>query len=138
MSDPNERNKQIIAEFRANGGQVGGFFTNRPILLLHTTGAKSGLSRVNPLVYMADGDRWIIIASKGGAPTHPDWYYNLLANPKVSIEVGTEHVPVTAAIAEEPERSELYAKMAAQHHFFADYAQKVVTRVIPVIILTRR
>src|SRR5690606_3153784 len=99
MSSQNDRNKQIIEEFRANGGQVGGFFTNRPILLLHTTGAKSGQPRVNPLVYMADGDRWIIIASKGGSPTHPDWYYNLLANPKVSIEVGTEHVPVTAAIA---------------------------------------
>lgn len=138
MSSPIDRNKQVIEEFRANGGQVGGFFTNRPLLLLHTTGAKSGLPRVNPLVYMADGDRWIIIASKGGSPTHPDWYYNLLATPNVSIEVGTEHVEVTAAVADEPERSQLYAKMAAQHHFFADYAQKVVTRVIPVIILTRR
>lgn len=138
MSDPNEKNKQIIEEFRANDGQVGGFFTNRPLLLLHTTGAKSGLPRVNPLVYMAEGDHYIIIASKGGATTHPNWYYNLLTTPTVRIEVGTEQIEVTAKVAEEPERSELYGKMAAQHHFFAEYAQKVVTRVIPVIILTRR
>ncbi|MBK7896993.1 MAG: nitroreductase family deazaflavin-dependent oxidoreductase [Anaerolineaceae bacterium] len=138
MSDPNERNRQIIEEFRANDGVVGGFFTNRPLLLLHTTGAKSGQPRLNPLVTMPDGDRYIIIASKGGAPSHPDWYYNLLANPHVSIEVGTEQFDVTATVAEEPERSQLYAKIAAQHNFFADYAQKVTTRTIPVIILTRK
>lgn len=135
MSDPNDRNQQIIAEFRANSGQVGGFFTNRPLLLLHTTGAKSGLPRLNPLVYEADDDRFVIIASKGGAPTHPDWYYNLLAQPNVSIEVGTQLVQATATVAEEPERSQLYEKMAAKHTFFADYARQV-SRTIPVIILT--
>ncbi|WP_420644209.1 nitroreductase family deazaflavin-dependent oxidoreductase [Candidatus Leptofilum sp.] len=135
MSDPKDRNKEIIEEFRANSGQVGGFFSERPLLLLHTTGAKSGLPRLNPLIYMADGDRYIIIASKGGAPTHPDWYYNLVANPQVSIEVGTQLVEATAAVAEEPERSQLYEKMAAQHTFFAEYARKV-SRTIPVIILT--
>ena len=136
MSDPNERNKEIIEEFRANGGQVGGFFTDRPLLLLHTTGAKSGLPRLNPLVYEQDNDRYVIIASKSGAPTHPDWYYNLVTNPNVTVEVGMQLVEATATIAEEPERSQLYAKMAAKHSFFAEYAQRVVTRTIPVIILT--
>ncbi|WP_420627822.1 nitroreductase family deazaflavin-dependent oxidoreductase [Candidatus Leptofilum sp.] len=137
MSDSNNRNKQIIEEFRANDGQVGGFFTERPLLLLHTIGAKSGQPRLTPLVYEADEDRYVIIASKGGAPTHPDWYYNLVANPNVSIEVGTEHLAVIAAVSKEPERSQLYEKMAAKHHFFTEYAKKVVTRTIPVIILTR-
>ncbi|MCA9918635.1 MAG: nitroreductase family deazaflavin-dependent oxidoreductase [Anaerolineales bacterium] len=138
MSDPNDRNQQVIEEFRANEGQVGGFFADKQLLLLHTIGAKSGQPRINPLVTMPDGDRWIIIASKAGAPSHPDWYYNLVANPQVSIEVGTEKVAVTATVADEPERSELYAKIAAKYDFFAEYAQKVTTRVIPVIILTRR
>lgn len=137
MSDVNEQNKKIIEEFRANGGQVGGFFTNRPLLLLHTTGAKSGLPRLNPLVCMADGDRYVIIASKGGAPSHPDWYYNLVANPNVQVEVGTEQFEAVATMAQEPERSQLYSQMAAKHTFFAEYAKKVVTRTIPVIILTR-
>ena len=136
MSDVNERNQQIIEEFRANGGQVGGFFTNRPLLLLHTTGAKSGLPRINPLVTMKDGDRYIIIASKGGAPSHPDWYYNLVANPNVQVEVGTEQFEAVATVAQEPERSQLYGQMATKHTFFAEYAQKV-SRTIPVIILTR-
>ncbi len=138
MSDPNERNKQVIEEFRANNGQVGGFFADKQLLLLHNTGAKSGQPRVTPLVTMADGDRYIIIASKGGAPSHPDWYYNLLAIPNVSIEVGTEKVPVMATVAEEPERSQLYGKMAEKYDFFNEYARKVTTRVIPVVILTRR
>lgn len=138
MSDPNDRNQQVIEEFRANAGQVGGFFADKQMLLLHTIGAKSGLPRVNPLVTMADGDRYIIIASKGGAPSHPDWYYNLVAHPNVRIEVGSETVPVTAVVAEEPERSQLYAKIADKYDFFAEYARKVTTRVIPVIILIRR
>ncbi|GJM41793.1 MAG: hypothetical protein DHS20C20_20750 [Ardenticatenaceae bacterium] len=138
MSDVNERNRQIIEEFRANNGIVGGFFTNRPLLLLHTTGAKSGLPRINPLVCMVDGDRYIIIASAGGAPKHPAWYHNLVANPKVSIEVGTDQFEANATVASEPERSQLYEKIAAKHDFFAQYAKDVVTRTIPVIILTRR
>ncbi|MEZ4590425.1 MAG: nitroreductase family deazaflavin-dependent oxidoreductase [Chloroflexota bacterium] len=138
MSDPNDRNQQVIEEFRANAGQVGGFFADKQLLLLHTTGAKSGQPRISPLVTMQDGDRFIIIASKGGSPTHPDWYHNLVAHPDAHIEVGTEQVPVLATEAQEPERSQLYAKMAAQYSFFADYAKKVTTRVIPVFILTRR
>ena len=138
MSEPNDRNKQVIAEFRANEGKVGGFFADKQLLLLHTIGAKSGQPRINPLVYMPDGDRFIIIASKAGAPSHPDWYYNLVANPDVRIEVGTEELPVQATVAEEPERSQLYDKIAAKYDFFAEYARKVTTRVIPVIVLTRK
>ncbi len=137
MSDTNDWNKQIIEEFRANDGKVGGQFANMNLLLLHTTGAKSGLPRINPVACMADGDRYVAIASKGGAPTHPDWYYNLVANPEANVEVGTEQFPAVAAVAEEPERTRLYDKMAAMYPFFAEY-QKKTTRIIPVVILTRR
>ena len=130
-------NKQVIKEFRANAGKVGGSFAGMELLLLHTTGAKSGLPRINPLVRMMDGDRYVVIASKGGAPTHPDWYYNLVANPEVHVELGTERFDALATVAEEPERSQLYAKMAARYPFFAEYQEKT-TRTIPVIVLTRR
>lgn len=137
MSDVNDWNKQVIAEFRANEGKVGGRFEGADLLLLHTEGAKSGLPRINPVMTMADGDRYVVIASKGGAPSHPDWYYNLVANPEVSVEVGTEQFQARATVAEEPERSQLYEKMAARYSFFADYARNT-ERVIPVIILTRQ
>ena len=133
----NERNKAVIEEFRANKGQTGGPLITRPLLLLHTTGAKSGLARVNPLVYMADDDRYVIIASKGGAATHPDWYHNLVANIEVDVEVGAEKFQAQATIAEEPERSQLYERMATEHPFFAEY-QRQTKRTIPVIILTRK
>lgn len=136
MSDVNDWNKKIIEEFRANDGKVGGRFENATILLLHTTGAKSGLPRINPVVTMADGDRYVIIASKGGAPTNPDWYYNILANPQVRVEVGTEQFAAQAAVAEEPERTALYDKIAAMHPFFDEYRRNT-TRTIPVIIITR-
>jgi deazaflavin-dependent oxidoreductase (nitroreductase family) len=130
-------NKQIIEEFRANDGKVGGRFVNTTILLLHSQGAKTGLERINPLACFADGQRYIIIASKGGADTNPDWYYNLLANPNVSVEVGTEEFQALATVASEPERSQLYSKMAAINPGFAEY-QKKTSRTIPVIILSRR
>jgi deazaflavin-dependent oxidoreductase (nitroreductase family) len=129
-------NIQIIEEFRANDGKVGGPFANMTLLILHTTGAKSGLSRINPVACMADGDRLVIIASKGGAPNNPAWYHNLVANPEVSVEFGTEQFKAQASIAEEPERSELYDKMATLYPGFAEY-QRNTTRVIPVVILTR-
>ena len=129
-------NKKIIEEFRANGGKVGGPFENRTLLLLHTCGAKSGLERVNPLVCMLDGERYVIIASKGGAPTHPDWYYNLLANPNVSVEVGVEQFNARARVCHEPERTQLYAQMAVLYPFFAEY-ERQTKRVIPVITLSR-
>lgn len=129
-------NKAIIEEFRANEGKVGGAFAGRPLLLLHTTGAKTGQQRVNPLAYTRDGDRLVVIASKGGAPTHPDWYYNLLANSQVTVEVGTERFPARALVASEPERTRLFDQMVAESPGFADYQRKT-TRVLPVIVLTR-
>ena len=107
------------------------------MLLLHSIGAKSGQKRINPLVYVPDGDRLVIIASKGGADSNPDWYYNLLANPDASVEVGTERFSVRAiAVTEEPERSRLYAQMAAHRQGFADYEQKT-SRKIPAVVLER-
>ena len=127
-------NKKIIEEFRANEGKVGGYFENMTLLLLHTTGAKSGLPRLNPAAYTEDRDRLVIIASKGGADTHPDWYYNVVASPNVTIEVGTEKVDAVATVAEEPERTRLYDQMASQYPGFEEYRQKT-SRVIPVITL---
>lgn len=137
MSKQNDWNKKVIEEFRANEGAVGGYFKNISLLLLHTTGAKSGKPRLNPVAYMKDGDRYVIIASKGGAPTNPAWYYNIVANPEVSIEVGTETFRAWAEVIPEPERSELYSKMAAMYPGFAKYERKT-DRIIPVIALSRQ
>src|SRR5688500_12682594 len=99
MPDPHDFNAHTIEEFRTNAGKVGGYFEGATLLLLHTKGAKSGLPRTNPLVYLPDGDRYVVIASKGGAPTHPDWYFNLLADPNVEIEVSTgTRIPVRASV----------------------------------------
>lgn len=136
MNSPNNWNTAVIEEFRANSGKVGGRFAGKTVLLLHTVGAKSGQERVNPVAYVTDGDRLVIIASKGGAPTHPDWYYNLLAHPLVTVEVGTEQFQARAAVPSEPERTRLYNKMVEMLPGFAEYQQKT-TRVIPVITLTR-
>jgi deazaflavin-dependent oxidoreductase (nitroreductase family) len=135
MSEADERNKKIIDEFRANEGRVGGRFEGRTLLLLHTKGAKSKQERINPVAYVKDGDRFVVIASKGGAPTHPSWYYNVVANPELTIEVGTEIFQAHAAVAEEPDRTRLYNKMVEMMPGFDDYRQKT-TRVIPVIVLT--
>jgi deazaflavin-dependent oxidoreductase (nitroreductase family) len=136
MGNPNDWNKAIIEEFRANGGKVGGYLADVTVLLLHTQGAKSQQPRINPLVTMTDGDRFVIAASKRGAPTNPDWYYNLVAQPLVTIEVGTEKFQAQATIAEEPERTRLYDRMAAAMPTYAEY-QRSTTRIIPVIVLTR-
>jgi deazaflavin-dependent oxidoreductase (nitroreductase family) len=136
MNSPNNWNQAIIDEFRANSGNVGGPFAGKTLLILHTIGAKSGQEHINPVAYVRDGDRIVIIASKGGAPTNPDWYYNILANPRVTVEVGTEQFQAQAAVASEPERTRLYDKMVEMMPGFAEYQQKT-TRVIPVITLTR-
>jgi deazaflavin-dependent oxidoreductase (nitroreductase family) len=136
MNPINERNLKIIEEFRANEGRVGGNFAGRLLVLLHTKGAKSGEERINPLACIRDGDRLAVIASKGGADTHPDWYYNVIANPLVTVEIGTETFPAHASAAEEPERTRLYDKMVEVAPGFADYRIKTA-RVIPVIVLTR-
>lgn len=128
-------NAQIIDEFRANDGRVGGMFENTPILLLHHTGAKSGAERVTPLAYMADGDRYVIFASKAGAPTNPAWYHNLKAHPGTEIEVGTNTVAVRAAEADGGERQRLFDAQVARSPQFGEY-QKKTDRQIPVIVLT--
>jgi len=135
-TDYNEFNRQLIEEFRANGGKVTGFFAGAPLLLLTTTGARSGQQRVAPLVYTTDNDHWVVIASKGGAPTHPDWYYNLRANPEVTVEVGTESFPARATITTGAERQRLFDQMAAQMPNFAEY-QRHTVRQLPVIVLER-
>lgn len=137
MSDYQAFNQALIAEFRANGGKVGGQFAGRPLLLLSTVGVRSGLTRTSPLAYTTDGERYVIIASKGGAPSHPDWYHNLVANPLVTVEVGTEQFQARATIAEGEERTRLFDKMAAQMPGFAEYQRKV-ERQIPVVVLERR
>jgi deazaflavin-dependent oxidoreductase (nitroreductase family) len=137
MSDTNERNERnqrIIDEFRANDGKVGGHFEGKTLLLLHTTGAKSGKERVNPAAYVRDEERFVVIASKGGAPTNPGWYYNILAHPRLTVEVGTESFQVDATVAEEPERTRLYNKMVEMLPGFDDYRRRT-ERVIPVIVL---
>ena len=133
MSDMNQ---EIIEEFRANDGKVGGFFANNTLLLLHTTGAKSGEERINPLVTFEDDDRLVIVASKSGAPSHPDWYHNVLANPEVGVEYGTEKFQARAAVTTEPERTELYGKMESKFATFTEYIDKA-GRVIPVLTLSR-
>jgi deazaflavin-dependent oxidoreductase (nitroreductase family) len=135
VSNTNDWNTAIIAEFRANGGKVGGRFEGSTLLLLHTIGAKSGQERVNPLACIRDGDRLLVVGSKAGAPTHPDWYHNLAANPEVTVELGTEQFRARAAVAAEPERTRLFAKIVEERPGFADYQTKT-TRVIPVVILT--
>src|SRR5215216_30351 len=127
-------NRKIIEEFRANKGRVASF-ARQPLLLLTHTGAKTGKQRTNPLAYFRDGDRYVIVASKGGAPTNPDWYYNLLANPRASIEDGKEQLAVTAVPAGPDERSRLWAMITEKNPAFADYQRKT-TRTIPVVILT--
>ncbi len=136
MSNEHNRNQAVIDEFRSNAGKVGGYFAGKSLLLLHTVGAKSGEQRVNPTAYITDADRLVIIASKGGAPTNPSWYYNILAHPLVTVEVGTEKFQARAEVAGEPERTRLYNKMIDMMPGFAEYRRKT-SRVIPVIVLTR-
>ncbi|MFN8402878.1 MAG: nitroreductase family deazaflavin-dependent oxidoreductase [Anaerolineales bacterium] len=134
----NNWNQGIIDEFRANQGKVGGRFEGKTLLLLHTTGAKSHKPHINPAAYVKDGDRYVVIASMGGAPTNPDWYYNIVANPAVTVEVGTEEFQANGkVIKDEPERTRLYNKMADMMPAFNDYRQKT-SRVIPVIVLERK
>ncbi len=137
MSAHGDFNRAIIAEFRANGGRVGGPFEGAPLLLLTSTGAKSNEQRTTPVVYLRDGERMVIFASKAGAPTHPAWYHNLRAHPAASVEVGTETVAVEAVEITGEEREELFARQAAAMPQFNEYAQKT-DRLIPVIALQRR
>ena len=134
---PADFNAQIIAEFRANRGRVGGRFEGATLLLLHTTGAKSGTPRTNPVVYLADGGRYVVFASKAGAPTNPGWYHNLKAHPDVSIEVEDSTIEVAASEVTGAERDRLYDRQTERSPQFAEYQAKT-ERVIPVIALTPR
>lgn len=131
-----EANKRVVEEFRANGGEVGGYFAGAPMLLLHHVGAHSGTERVNPLVYLRDGDDLVVSASKGGAPHHPDWYHDLKAHPRVVIELGTETVAVEALEVTGAERDRLYARLAELRPAFAGYEART-DRVIPMFRLRR-
>ena len=129
-------NANVIEEFRGNHGKVGGMFEGKPLLLLTNTGAKTGAARVNPLMYLPDKDRVAIFASKGGAPSHPDWYYNVKANPKVTVEIGDETFDAIATEITGAERDDLYARQSELHPQFAEY-QADNPRLIPVVVLER-
>jgi deazaflavin-dependent oxidoreductase (nitroreductase family) len=134
-------NERIVDEFRANEGRVGGYFEGATMLLLHTTGRRTGREHVTPLVYLPDGERWVVVGSKGGAPTDPDWIRNLEANPEATIEVGTEAIPVrsVAILREGPEWDDLYARQVERRPGFAEYLGKTEgIRRIPVVVLERR
>jgi deazaflavin-dependent oxidoreductase (nitroreductase family) len=132
MADYNQR---IIDEFRAHGGAVPSWGGSSPLLLVHHRGARSGVERVNPVAYLQDGGRYVIFASKGGAPTNPGWYHNLKAHPETTIEVGADTVAVTAQEATGEERDRLFSAQAARSPQFTEY-QSDTSRVIPVVILT--
>jgi deazaflavin-dependent oxidoreductase (nitroreductase family) len=133
-----EMNREVLAEFRAKEGVVdeaaGGYFRGKPVLVLHTTGARTGTERINPLMYLDEDGRRYVFASKGGAPDNPDWFHNARANPDVTVEVGTESYPATARQITGPERDRIYAAQVEAWPQFGDYEQKT-TRTIPVIEL---
>jgi len=134
-TSPADFNAQIIKEFRANEGRVGGMFEGSTLLLLHHTGAKSGKSRINPLAYLNDQGRYVVFASKAGAPTNPNWYHNLKSHANVTIEVGIDTIEVVASEATGEERDRLYRTQTKRAPQFAEY-EKQTDRVIPVIVLT--
>jgi len=128
-------NSAIVDEFRANDGKVGGMFEGAPLLLLHTAGAKTGTPRVAPLMYLPLDDRVFVFASKAGAASHPDWYYNAMANPEVEIEIGEDRLEKTAVELDAAERTRVYAEQASRYPQFAEYEKAAVGRTIPVIEL---
>lgn len=136
MPTANDFNEKVIDEFRANGGKVGGAFEGSSLLLLQTTGAKTGRSRVKPLVYRRDGDRLVVFGTKGGSPTHPEWFYNVRANPRVTVEVGSDQFEADARVALPDERDRLWRLQTQDVLVFADYQNKT-DRTIPVVILER-
>jgi len=135
VADMENFNDKVIKEFRENDGKVGGMFEGAPVLLLHHTGAKTGAERVNPLMYQPVGDSFAIFASKGGAPSNPDWYYNLAAHPDTTIEVGAGTVKVKARVAGPDERDPIWEKQKELAPGFAEYETNAAPRQIPVILL---
>lgn len=139
MAERDDWNRKIIEEFRDNEGRVGGPFEGMPMILVHSTGAKSGAERVHPMVYQAVGDAWAVFASKAGAPTNPDWYHNLVAHPNATAELGTDTVQVTARVVSGDERERIWSKQKTDYPGFAEYEAKTAgIREIPVIVLERR
>ena len=136
MTDSNDWNSRIIEEFRANGGKVGGQFEGAPLLLLHTTGAKSGAPRINPMMYLADGDKLVVFASYRGLPKNPAWFHNLVSGGPAAVEVGGETFDVTPRVTDGAEREKYWSKQKQDYPGFADYEQKT-TREIPVVVLER-
>jgi deazaflavin-dependent oxidoreductase (nitroreductase family) len=134
-----DRNQQIIDEFRANAGRVGGSFEGRTLLLLHHRGAKTGTERINPVAYQRlSEDSVAVFASKGGAPTNPDWYHNVVANPEVKIEIGTETFAARAHVAEGAERESIWERQKRDWPGFAEYEEKLKgVREIPVVVLDK-
>lgn len=133
----NDYNQRLVEQFRADRSNNGDAFKGRPLLLLTTTGARSGQRRTTPMMYVRDGQCLLVIASNAGAPKHPDWYYNLVAHPHVTVEVGRETYDATAIVIEGTERQQLWEKIVEQYPFFADHQSKV-TRRIPVVALEQR
>ena len=136
MSELNDFNQQVMEEFRANQGKAGGQLAHMPLLLLTTTGAKSGRAITKPLVYTRDGERIVIVASFAGGPKNPPWYHNLVANPEATVELGSERFRVRATATSGEERQRLFNRHAEQMPIFTEYQQKT-TRQIPVFVLTR-
>jgi deazaflavin-dependent oxidoreductase (nitroreductase family) len=136
VSEFNDRNRSVIEEFRANHGRLGGPFEGGPMLLLTTTGARSGQRRVNPMMYLQEGDKLYVFASKGGAPTNPDWYHNLIAHPQVTVELGDETFQATATPVAGAERDRIYAEQSRRYPMFGEYQQKA-KRTIPVVAIER-
>ena len=137
VSIPADFNAHTIAEFHKNHGKVGGYFEGAPLLLLHTKGKRTGKTSVSPVMYLKDGDRYLVFASKGGADTHPDWFINLKAHPDIRIEVGDETIDVHAEEIKGQEHDSLYARQAKLYPNFGEYQRKT-KRIIPVIALTKR
>ncbi len=135
-SEMNDWNQQIIAEFRANAGKVGGPFEGAPMVLVQHKGARTGTERTTPLMYLPNGDDIVIFASKAGAPDNPDWYHNLLAHPETTAELGTETVAVRARVAEGDERDDLWTRQKAAYPQFQGY-EDATDRIIPVVVLER-
>jgi deazaflavin-dependent oxidoreductase (nitroreductase family) len=137
VSDWTDFDAKTIAEFRGNHGKVGGSFEGAPILILHTKGARTGKSHIKPVMYLRDGERYVVFASKGGAPRNPDWYHNLKAHPHIKIEVGDDTIDVHAEEMIGVEHDRLYKIQSTRYPQFADYQRKT-KRVIPVVVLTKR
>jgi deazaflavin-dependent oxidoreductase (nitroreductase family) len=136
-SGPRDWNGKVIEEFRANAGKVGGYFEGAPMVLIHHVGARSGTERINPLVYLPDGEDMVIAATKGGAPKHPDWYHNLKAHPRIVAEVGTETFPVEATEVTGEARDRLWRRLVEMRPGFAEYETKT-DRIFPMFRLSRR